>query len=152
MAGFITARDGVYNVINDNIVGASSGYFKKGYKFDKRDPTNESGEGYPYFTVSPSAADNSLDYKGTVNTWSDYTVITRIFYLYDNTETNETNFLTLLDLTLTTLLKNSNITLSGTVQNNLVGAVKVGYNDDTQPTLRIAEIEGTVTQRHDRST
>lgn len=150
MAGFITARDGIYTVLQ-TITGSTSGFLKIGYKFERREQTDATGEGYPYYTVSPATDKNTLAYLGTVNTWSTYTIIVRIFSRYLHTEANETAFLTMLDLVLTTLMRNSNINLNGTVQAAEVANAKMGYNDATQPTLRIAEIECIVKQRHDRN-
>lgn len=150
MAGFTTARDGIHTVLQ-TITGASSGLFKTGYTFDRRVQTDEAGDGYPYYTVSPAFDGNAFAHRGTLNSWSTYPLVVRIFMPYAPSAVSETAFLTLLDLTLTTLLANSNITLNRTVQSNLVSSVKLGYNDDAQPTLRIAEIYCEVTQRHDRS-
>jgi hypothetical protein len=75
----------------------------------------------------------------------------RIFFLIDSTPTNETAFLTLVDRTLTALQSTANIRLSNTVESSLVDTVKLGYNDETAPTMRIAEIECSVKQRLDRT-
>lgn len=150
MAGFTTVRDGVYTVLQ-TVTGATNGYFKVGFKYDKRDITDTSGEGYPYYTVTTTTDRHAIAYRGTVNNWQAYTVIVTVFFLYTPTEANETAFLTLLDLALTALQDNDNITLNGTVSHCLVDSVKIGYNDESQPTLRLAEIECAVTRRHDRT-
>lgn len=150
MAGFLTARDGIATVLQ-TITGATSGYFKTGFSFDKRDITDVSGEGYPFYTVSPSFEKNKAGYRGTVNNWEKYTIVVRVFCPYEPTATNETAFLTLLDRTLTTLEDNDSITLNGTVSHCLVEDIRPGYNDAAQPTLRIAEIDCLVTLRRDRT-
>lgn len=150
MAGFVTARDGIHTVLQ-TITGATAGYFKVGYAFDRRTQTDDAPDGYPYYTVSPAFDGSVLAHKGTMNSWSTYVLVVRIFMPHAPSAASEAAFLTLLDLTLTTLIANSNITLNRTVQSNLVSSVKLGYNDDAQPTMRIAEIQCEVTQRHDRS-
>lgn len=150
MAGFTTARDGIYALMQ-TITGASSGFYKVGYRFDKRDITDAAGQGYPFYTVSPSFDKNRATYRGTVNNWEKYTIVVRVFALYEPTEASETAFLTLLDRTLTTLEDNDNITLNGTVSHCLVEDIRPGYNDAAQPTLRIAEIDCLVTLRRDRT-
>lgn len=145
MAGFITARDGLYTVMS-TITSATSGHLKVGFKFDRRYVTDATGDGYPYFTVSPSFDKNEEAYRWTRANEAVYTITVRLFGLVDGTESTETAFLTLLDLTLTTLRANTNIRLGNTVQDCLVTSVKLGYNDDSQPTMRVAEIDCAVRQ------
>ena len=145
MAGFITARDGIYTVMQ-TITSSTSGHFKVGFKYDRRYQTDATGDGYPYYTVSPSFDKSTEAYRWTRANEAIYTVTVRLFSLVDGQEASETAFLTLLDLTLTTLRANANIRLGNTVQDCLVSAIKLGYNDDSQPTMRVAEIDCAVRQ------
>lgn len=146
MPGFITARDGVYNVMH-TLVGTGDGQYRVGFKHDRRFQTDAPGDGYPYYTVSPSFDKNAEAYRWTRTNQAAYAVMVRVFALFDGTPESETAFLTLLDLTDTTLRANANITLGGTVDSCLVSTIKLGYNEGDQPTMRIAEIECIVTQQ-----
>jgi hypothetical protein len=145
MAGFITARDGLATVMQ-TITSSASGHLKATYKYDRRFQTDATGDGYPYCTVSPSFDKSTEAYRWTRANEASYAITVRLFGLVDGTETTETAFLTLLDLALTTLRSNANIRLGGTVQDCLITNVKLGYNDDSQPTMRVAEIECAVRQ------
>lgn len=147
---FTLHKAGIASVLAP-ITGTGASKFAQGYTWDKRD-AGDSALKYPYWTVAPStnASVEQYDVVGAGGT-NTQRVATRITLfdrfesdLHSSAQATEDAFLALVDLALTTLRKDANISLgqrdSGCIVNRVV-SYRLSYDLTNAPPLRIAVIE-----------